>query len=321
MNKGTILITGGTGFLGKRLAQALKGTHRVVLTGRNNKNNAKAKDFTGCEVAPMDVASIESVRDCVVEFKPDTIIHAAATKFVDLSEKYPMECIDVNVVGSQNVARVAADKGVKVVVGISTDKASPPVRNTYGLSKAIMERLFCSMDGKADTRFVCVRYGNVAWSTGSVLPIWKQMHERSGVIGTTGPEMRRFFFTVDEAVKLVLAALNNIETLHGKVLSRQMKAAQIQDILSLWTEEKGGRWEVIDGRPGERIDEYLIGDLELAHTEEIALDGIPHYVIDFARKTERPVSFGLSSANTERLSKDEILLLINNPPQEEVHAS
>jgi UDP-N-acetylglucosamine 4,6-dehydratase len=319
MKPNTILITGGTGFLGKRLALALKANNRVILTGRNNKNNQIAKEFTSCEVAPMDVASIESVRDAFAEFKPDIVIHAAATKFVDLSEKYPMECIDVNVTGSQNIARVCVEYGVKVVVGISTDKASPPVRNTYGLSKAIMERLFCSMDGKGASRFTCVRYGNVAWSTGSVLPIWKDMHEKKGIIGTTGPEMRRFFFTVDEAVNLVLTAIGNIDSIHGKVLSQKMKAAQMQDILNLWVSSKGGAWQVIEGRPGERNDEYLIGELELPHTEEINFGGIPHYVISFNEKVLNPISVGLSSANTERLSDTEILSLINNPPQEEIH--
>src|SRR5262249_33157336 len=125
----------------------------------------------------------------------------AATKFVDLAEKLPLECVDVNVLGSENVARVSMEYEVQTVIGISTDKATPPVRNTYGLTKALMERVFCGLDGKTKTRFLCVRYGNVAWSTGSVLPIWKKMHEETGVIGTTGPDMRRFFFTVDEAVK------------------------------------------------------------------------------------------------------------------------
>ena len=81
-----VLITGGTGFLGKHLAIALNEKAEVVLTGRNNKQNFKAKSVTGCEVMPMDVSNIESVRDCVAEVNPDLIIHAAATKFVDLSE-------------------------------------------------------------------------------------------------------------------------------------------------------------------------------------------------------------------------------------------
>jgi FlaA1/EpsC-like NDP-sugar epimerase len=316
--KKTLLITGGTGFLGKRLALALKDEYRVILTGRNNKQNLAAHKFTGCEIAPMDVSNIESVRDAFREFRPAVVIHAAATKFVDLAEKYPMECVDVNVTGSQNVARVALEIGAETVIGISTDKAAPPVRNTYGMSKAIMERIFCSMNGKSDTKYTCVRYGNVAWSTGSVFPIWKKMHQETGVIGTTGPEMRRFFFTVDDAVNLVLAALHNIDEVQGKVLSRMMKAAKIEDFLRVWVERKGGRFEKIAGRPGERNDEFLIGELELPHTRELKYNGITHYLIAFNEKAEQPITVGLSSANTERLTDDEIFAIIDNPPVEEL---
>jgi UDP-N-acetylglucosamine 4,6-dehydratase len=313
----TILITGGTGFLGRNLALKLKNEYRIILTGRNNKQNLFATKYTGCQVAPLDITNIESVRDVFVEFKPDIVIHAAATKFVDLAEKYPMECVDVNVLGSQNVARVAVERAVPSVIGISTDKAAPPVRNIYGMSKSVMERIFCAMDGKTTTKFTAVRYGNVAWSTGSVLPIWKKMHEETGTIGTTGPEMRRFFFSVDEAVQLVITAMDNIDLVKGKVLSRHMKAAQIEDILQAWIEEKGGSWEKIEGRPGERDDEFLIGDLELPYTEEVMMGGIKHYLISFNDKVANPISFGLSSANTERLSREEILSIINNPPIEE----
>ncbi|SEF42298.1 polysaccharide biosynthesis protein [Algoriphagus boritolerans] len=313
----TILITGGTGFLGRNLALKLKNEYRVILTGRNNKQNLFASKYTGCQVAPLDITNIESVRDVFVEFKPDIVIHAAATKFVDLAEKYPMECVDVNVLGSQNVARVAVEREITTVVGISTDKAAPPVRNIYGMSKSIMERIFCAMDGKTSTKFTAVRYGNVAWSTGSVLPIWKKMHEETGIIGTTGPEMRRFFFSVDEAVQLVITAMDNIDLVKGKVLSRYMKAAQIEDILQTWIEERGGKWEKIEGRPGEREDEFLIGDLELPYTEELQLGGIKHYLISFNNKVVNPIPFGLSSANTDRLSREEILSIINNPPIEE----
>ncbi|GAG38854.1 unnamed protein product, partial [marine sediment metagenome] len=253
------------------------------------------------------------VRDVIVSTKPNNIIHAAATKFVDLAEIESMECIDVNVVGSQNVARVAVDNGVELVIGISTDKASPPVRNTYGLSKAIMERMYCAMNGKTDTKFVCVRYGNVAWSTGSVLPIWSRMHKEKGVIGTTGPEMRRFFFTVDEAVQLVITAIDNANDLQGKVLSRKMKAAQIGRILDVWIQHKGGRWEKIEGRPGERDDEFLIGDIEIPYTSEVTYNRIPHYVISFNQKVIDHVESNLSSANTDKLTDSEILNIINNP--------
>jgi len=313
--KRTVLVTGGTGFLGRNLALALRDQYEVVLASRNNKQNQYAQEKTGCRVLPMDVVNIESVRDAVVETKPAIIIHAAATKFVDLAEKQPMECVDVNVVGSQNVARVAVERGVETVIGVSTDKAAPPVRNTYGLSKAMMERVYCSMDSKSPTRFACVRYGNVAWSTGSVLPIWKKMHEDTKVIRSTGPEMRRFFFTVDEAVQLVRTAIDTIDGIHGKVLSRTMKAAQISDLLTVWIEAKGGRWERMEGRPGERDDEFLIGDLELPYTRELDIGGIKHFLISFNQKVDRPVAVGLSSANTDRLTKDEMLRLINSPAE------
>jgi UDP-N-acetylglucosamine 4,6-dehydratase len=316
--KPSILITGGTGFLGKRLALALKEDHNVLLAARNNKQNLQAKRFTGCAVAPMDVSNIHSVRDIFHEFKPDIVIHAAATKFVDLAERYPMECVDVNVLGSQNIARVAVETGVKSVVGISTDKAAPPVRNTYGLSKALMERTFCSMDSASDTNFVCVRYGNVAWSTGSVFPLWRQMHHETSIIGTTGPDMRRFFFTVDDAVQLVLTALQHIHAYHGCVLSREMKAAKLEDILKIWIQEFGGTYERLSQRPGERNDEFLIGDLELPYTSEVIISGIRHFVISFNALSSTPIKEGLSSINADRLSDSEILGLIRNPPVEEL---
>ena len=314
-----ILITGGTGFLGKRLGKKFKESgHDVVLTARNNKQNSLAREYSGCEVLAIDVSNIESVRDIVTQVKPEAIIHAAATKFVDISEKQPMETIDINVVGSQNVARVAIDKGVRLVIGISTDKASPPVRNTYGLTKALMERLFCSMDGKSPTRFLCVRYGNVAWSTGSVMGIWRKMLKETGVIGTTGPEMLRFFFTVNEAVELVETAFEHVEELRGKVLARKMKSAKMEEILKVWTTQEGGRYERITGRPGERDVEYLIGEMELPYTMECSYNGIDHYVISFNQKVDPPLRYALSSANAERLTEQEIIALINDLPVEEL---
>lgn len=315
--KKRVLVTGGTGFLGRHLARVLKPKFDVVLTGRNNKQNMLASQMTDCEVIPMDVASIESVRDAVVTFRPEIIVHAAATKFVDLAEREPMECVDVNVIGSQNVLRVALDKEVESVIGISTDKAAPPVRNTYGLTKATMERMFCGINKKTDCKAMCVRYGNVAWSTGSVLPIWKSMFEKNGVIGSTGPEMTRFFFTVNEAVQLILTAMDNIDDLQGTVLSRTMKSAKIEDILQVWVEEKGGSWEKIDGRPGERNCEYLIGDTELPYTQKRVYDEIEHFIIDFNKKAAVPMTEPLTSDNANRLSRQEIVSLIHLGNQEE----
>ena len=203
----TILVTGGTGFLGRRLGLSLREKYKVFLSGRNHDQGRLAQDFSGCPVLPLDVSNIESVRDVISEVRPEIVIHAAASKYVDTAERSPMECLDVNIIGSQHLARVAIEKEVQTVVGISTDKAAPPVVNTYGLTKALMERMFCAMNGKSNTQFACVRFGNMPWSTGSFPPVWKRMHESTGVIGTTGPEMTRLFTLVEDAVMLVTTTI------------------------------------------------------------------------------------------------------------------
>ena len=312
-----VLVTGGTGFLGKHLALAMKDGHDVVLAGRNNRQNMLAAEKTGCVVIPMDITRIEAVRDAVIEAKPDIVIHAAATKYVDVSEHQPFECVDVNVLGSENVARVCMDRGISTVVGVSTDKAAPPVRNTYALSKALMERMYCSLNGKSDTRFVCVRFGNLAWSTGSVLPIWKRMIQQSGKIGTTGPEMRRFFIKVDEAVQLIHTAIAHIDQLQGTVLTRAMKAVQIGDLLELFAAAHGASWERIVSRPGERHDEFIVGEMELPFTRKYVFDGITHYAISFNEPALEPIADPLSSADVERLSEAELRSILDAAPADE----
>ena len=263
-----ILITGGTGYLGRNLALFYKKKYKVFIGARNNKQNFLVKNLTNCEVVPLDVSNIESVNDCLNYTKPDIVIHAAATKFVDLSEKFPFECIDINIVGSANIARACINKKIPTVIGVSTDKASPPIKNIYGLSKSCMERLFSSIQPYGKTKFICVRYGNVTWSTGSVLPIWKQMFNKNKTILTTGPNMRRFFFSVEEAVNLIDQALKLKDKLSGKILSAEMKSSKMIDILKVWVKKYGGKYKIIKTRKGDRLDEYLIGEDELKYAEE-----------------------------------------------------
>jgi len=310
----TILITGGSGFLGRQLAISLRDKYRVILAARNNGNNQLAQVKTGCIVAPMDITSITSVHDTINEFKPDIIIHAAATKFVDISEQYPMECIDINVTGSQNIARIAMEKGVKKVIGISTDKAAPPVGNIYGHSKAIMERMFCALDKKSNTRFVTVRFGNIAWSTGSVFPIWQRMIANGGKIESTGYDQRRFFFLVNDAADLVITAMDHIDELHGGILSLKMKAAQIKDILDVWTKEQKVTWEKIAARPGDKTDEVLVGAIELPYTREIFIDNNHYYFVRFDEKQQNNLTTEIASYNAEKLSEKEISRIINTTP-------
>jgi UDP-N-acetylglucosamine 4,6-dehydratase len=301
-----ILITGGSGFLGRGLAAALRSANDVYLGSRNQRANALAEAETGCPALPLDVANIESVRDVFSEVRPQLVVHAAATKYVDLAERMPMECIDINVTGSQNVARVAVERGAEAVIAVSTDKAAPPVGNTYGLSKALMERMMCAMDAKSTTRFACVRFGNVAWSTGSVFTEWRRMQEGTGVISSTGPDMRRFFFTLDDAVELVQCAIRHVDELAGRILARPMKVAEIRDLLATWVDLYGGRWEQIGERLGDRPDETIVGGPERAFTEMVELDGVERYVISPTGRAARPIGREVSSATEARLSEREM---------------
>ena len=180
--KKNLLITGGSGYLGVNLALKLRSKFNVFLGSRNQKRNREASIITNCEDLPLDVTNINSVRDALEYCKPKIVIHAAATKFVDISEKFPFECSDVNILGSTNIARASIEKKVKTVIGISTDKATQPIKNFYGFSKATMEKLFLNADKNSKTNFLCVRYGNVVWSTGSVFPIWKEMHKKKNYL-------------------------------------------------------------------------------------------------------------------------------------------
>ena len=305
-----ILITGGTGYLGRNLALFYKKKYKVFIGARNNKQNFLVKNLTNCEVVPLDVSNIESVNDCLNYSKPDIVIHAAATKFVDLSEKFPFECIDINIVGSANIARACINKKIPTVIGVSTDKASPPIKNIYGLSKSCMERLFSSIEPYGKTKFICVRYGNVTWSTGSVLPIWKQMFNKNKTILTTGPNMRRFFFSVDEAVSLIDQALKLKDKLAGKILSAEMKSSKMIDILKVWIKKFGGNYKIIQTRKGDRLDEYLIGEDELKYAEVVKIKGKKYFVINFNKLSKKPLKKIVSSKDAKKLSQSEIEKII-----------
>ena len=143
------------------------------------------------------------------------------------------------------------------------------------------------------------------------------MHDSTGVIGSTGPDMTRYFSKVDEAAELVITAIDHIEEVQGAVLLRKMKAALIRDFLGVWIKHKGGRWEQIEGRPGERPHEYLIGQPELLYTREAEYAGVPHFVIRFNHPVENPLPAPLCSSDAPRLTEAEMLDIINNPPPDE----
>ncbi|WP_028064682.1 polysaccharide biosynthesis protein [Solirubrobacter soli] len=309
-----VLITGGSGFLGRRLATLLRDSYEPVLASRNHSANRHAEIATGCRSVPLDVTNIESVRDVIADVEPGLVVHAAATKYVGLAELHPMECIDVNVRGSQNVARVAVETNVEAVIGVSTDKAASPNAGTYALSKALMERAFCGMHGKRGTEFSCVRLGNIAWSTGSVLPEWREMSRDPGVITSTGPNMSRFFISADEAAAEVRSALETRDQLGGRVLVRPMRATKISDLLEVWTAVFGNRWTVGERRVGDRDREWLVSPAESSHTQMTEVAGRPGYVISF---TTPPVKYAVAEISSEtapRFTRPELEALLRAAP-------
>ena len=301
-----ILITGGNGFLGKELARVLCKEGEIFLASRNNKNNKIASINTNFPCIPLDISNIESVRDVFRYVKPDIVIHGAATKFVDLSEEFPFETIDVNVLGSENIARVSMENNIKLVIGISTDKAAPPCRNIYALSKALMERLFCRCNNITETNFLCVRYGNVAWSTGSVLPAWKAMLEKNNCIETCGQDMYRYMFKVGDAARFVQRALNNYQLLSGKVVSMDMKSLKIKTMLDVIQEISSCEINSTPPREGERMTEYLVGEEELSMTQTIIIDNLKHYLIDFSKHEQKELKAAVSAETSPKLSIEEI---------------
>lgn len=304
-----ILITGGSGFLGRNLALKLKKNYLVTITSRNQEKLKEAADYCQCKYMTMDINSINSISDVFNQIKPDYVIHAGASKYVDISENNPNETIDTNVIGSQNVARISIDKGVKAVIGISTDKTAQPINNIYALSKSIMERLFYGLSHKTNTNFVSVRFGNIAWSTGSIFPLWKNMINKNKLIKSTSPQSTRFFISVDQAIDLVITALVNHKRLSGKILTTEMKSAKIIDILDIWCKKFKVKWKKIKYRKGDSDYENIIGINEIKSSSYINIKNKKYILIDFSKNNLSHFKETLNSNNSKRLSQKEIIKL------------
>lgn len=311
-----ILITGGSGFLGRNLANSLKDESDVFLLSRNQKYLAEAANILGpnVKVYPGDVSNFNSINEAVLSIRPEIIVHGAATKFVGMAEQFPSECVDINVLGSKNVAMAAKFNGVSTVIGISTDKATSPIANIYGASKAIMERLFSNLDTNSDTKFVVVRYGNVAWSTGSVFPLWEEMSNTTKSVSTTGPNLSRFFFSIDEAVGLVRFAIENQEELRGKVLSLPMKGVEMSRVLDVWADVFKVNWVAGKPRPGDRDLEFLISESEFDRTKVWDGGSQTHFVLDLKnfKVGVGDLNTSYSSRSAPQLTDDEIRSLITS---------
>lgn len=283
-----VLVTGGTGSLGQRVVERLLAgdagaVSRVIVMSRDEaKQHAMRLRFLGHTSATDDVIfertrqrlqfRIGDVRDlsamveCVRE--ADVIIHAAALKQVPTCEFFPREAVLTNALGADTIVRALQVAGthVEAVVGISTDKACKPV-NVMGLTKALMERLLIAANlAVPSTRFVCVRYGNVIGSRGSVVPLFVDQIARGGPVTITTPDMTRFLVTLDQAVDAVFAVLADGKA--GEIFVPRAGAARVVDVAEAMIGGRAVEIRYIGVRPGEKTHEILVSEEECARTSE-----------------------------------------------------
>ncbi len=305
----TILITGGTGSFGNRVATHLSSFNprRIVVYSRDEKKqwemNQRFPDFDYMIGDVRDPARLREAMRGV-----DLVFHAAALKQVPSCEAYPYEAFQTNTVGSHNVCEAALQAGVKTVVALSTDKAVKPV-NAMGMSKAMMEKIVCSRNQvPLATRFCCVRYGNVMGSRGSVIPLFRKQIEAGGPVTLTVGHMTRFLMTLDESVDLVVHAMTHATG--GEIFVRKAPAATVADLARALIAKYGNGAEIpvrtIGIRPGEKVDEVLVNEYEIQRaleTEEYFAI-FPEYRVP-AIDSRYPIGAEYTSANTRRVSDPE----------------
>ena len=281
-----VLVTGGTGSLGATVVRSLlRGDigrpDRITVFSRDeSKQNDMRLSFLNRPAATDEVIYANSqqllrfrigdIRDSAVVRaaieQADVVIHAAALKQVPSCEYFPLEAVQTNILGAANIVRAIRESGAQVetVVGISTDKACKPV-NVMGMTKALMERIFVEANLECpSTRFVCVRYGNVISSRGSVVPLFLDQIAHGGPVTVTTDEMTRFLLSLDRAVETVFAA---IETAHaGEMYVPRVAAARIVDVASTLIGGRDIPVEMTGVRPGEKTHEIMVSEEECHRT-------------------------------------------------------
>jgi UDP-glucose 4-epimerase len=290
-----IVVTGGTGSLGKRVVHRIlsgeMGTPKsvTVFSRDEAKQHYMRLSYLNKEVATDEVIfenfknllqfRIGDIREypSVVRAlrEADTVIHAAALKQVPACEYFPQEAVRTNINGAMNLVRAISENNlpVKTVVGISTDKACKPV-NVMGMTKSIMERVLIEANQQnKDTRFIAVRYGNVIASRGSVIPLFLSQIENGGPVTITDEEMTRFLLSLNSAVDTVFAAVKT--ALPGEIFVPQVPAARIIDLAKVLINGKDIPIKITGIRPGEKLHELLVSEEERGRT--IERDG--YYVI------------------------------------------
>ena len=257
------LVTGGSGFLGVPLVgRILNSGGRVRVLSRDEGKLIDLKQkYPEIEILNGDIADWFEVKQAMKGV--NGVFHLAASKHVGLAEKTVRETIKSNTIGSLNILENSFDKDLEFIIGISTDKAAQ-VAGVYGASKLLMERLFTQFERlNPDVDYRIVRYGNVLYSTGSVLCKWKELIENNQELIVTEPSATRFFWSVDQALDLIYDCLNNAKDSSPFVPS--MRAMSIENLLEAmyvkYMPEGGSRQiKTIGLQPGENLHERILED-------------------------------------------------------------
>ena len=270
----SILITGGTGSLGKALTQYIFKNHpdisRLVIFSRDEQKQFQMAQDYPPEKYPQIRFFIGDVRDkdrLIRAMKGiDYVIHAAAMKHVHIAEYNPDECIATNIVGAQNVVHACLETTVQRVVALSTDKACAPI-NLYGATKLTSDKLFVAANnikGNNPIRFSVVRYGNVMGSNGSVIPFFIKK-KKEGKLPITDPNMTRFNISLTEGVEMVIHALEH--AWGGEIFVPKIPSYRITDVA---TAVGPNCEQVIVGiRPGEKVHEEMITSSDSFYTYDL----------------------------------------------------
>jgi UDP-glucose 4-epimerase len=277
-----VLITGGTGSLGKVLLRRLLGggagdpAKIIVLSRDEAKQHAIRVEYQRrssptdeviydnfskkLEFRIGDVRDFHSVASALRE--ADVVFNAAALKQVPTCEYFPFEAVQTNIGGAENIVRAIRDLrlDVETVVGISTDKAVAPI-NVMGMTKSLQERVLARANlDVPETRFVLVRYGNVLASRGSVIPLFHDQIRNGGPVTITDPRMTRFLLSLEEAVDIILVAVR--EARRGETYIPRAPSAKIVDVATALIEDRPIETVISGVRPGEKLHELLISEEE-----------------------------------------------------------
>jgi UDP-N-acetylglucosamine 4,6-dehydratase len=310
-----ILLTGGTGSFGQKFTEIVLRKHnpkaiRIYSRGELLQHEMRLK-FNDDERLRFFIGDVRD-RDRLFRAMNgvDVVVHAAALKQVPTAEYNPIEAAKTNINGAINLVDAAIDNGVEKIIAISSDKAVHPI-NLYGATKLVMERLLIQANvytGGRESRFSCVRYGNVVGSRGSVVPLFLEQRKK-GAITITDEKMTRFWITLEQGVRFVIECIEKMKG--GEIFVPKIPSMKITDLADVIAPK--AKREVMGIRPGEKVNEILLTEEEARHAREfddcfVIEPEYPYWGKDDVKGGKLlPEGFRYTSDNNDWwLSKDEL---------------